>query len=1123
MSSTGALPGATNSRIIRLRLQASEDEHVVLDERNLPANVYDVTSLLKLETAPRSSWRDVAVAYYRSGKTADAIKVLEQASADDMDNMLGDAAGDAYSRTDLLAALAGAYVMAADDATTPQAERPELLRKAADVFSRADLIDTDQPAIWTAKGAAEAAAGRADDAKTWFENAHAHQDSSVAAALGLAAIVLNGTASSPPNPQRAANLLVTALSNAPCPAGTWTGLGYALFRAGRTNHARTILRRAVKATEHSQPEERKEALYALARVESSEKTQASIENACLALREAYLHCGGHSDPRVLTLLAEIYFLGGDAKLAQGFATRALALAADLPGKARGTVYAAIKCAVVAQAHFERGRARMAMGDVEAATTDFEKTKKTIEEISGEGTRGVAVKMNPGLFLRLGLLKLATGREEDEPLAQECLEKILAHHDERCAVALRGLGVLLGRREIMAFPAGRPRSGEKLDRARDLLRRGIQADEEGRTDVAAMLVYAALIEESDPRNAIIMLETSVSVIEKQDDTTVPVEVTSNLVALLARVGRVKEARRIATEKLDEAFLRSSVPMMYNTARLAELDNDIDKARKGYEEVLKKSPYHEESTLRLGCITMYHDHDMKKAEEMFKRVLVSKSTCHTVAAAFLNKLYAWTKNPRAQQDLLEKTRVGSDYMSVAFAQFMHSHLEGVGTSERRERFLVNHIATPLLYILKHSKRNAFAVNGIGVYYAESGMLAEARDAFSAAGSGAEVAKSSRVNLAHTTIALAKASVRSQNERATPGIRFTTASVDSARGLCEQAGKLYADSYDEIRNNASTDPGATRERLELLLYMANAKHEVGSYREAANLVEKVLRISPESAPCWLNLGQLLRECASQRVLRCNKNVQEMLIAKSELEGARAAFIKAAHLDCGTLDPVTRTRIDRKFLEHHTKFIQQALRTHEVSLVNARNEAEDKEKIRLEKLAEIREVERKKEEERKKQEEKRLARQRELEKAAAAAAAKLEEVNEVARLEAERKRAAETKEDDALSGDEQYNGARGSKSSKKKKRKKKEDVEDVKPSKRRKSKARGYDDVDESSDEYGDDELTENGNRDASPPSPESRKRRTRDSDGDGASDGDVDALSRPSARRRFSLAEDVSDDDV
>lgn len=1108
-------PPPSKTKLIRLRLQASDDEHVALPTSSLPHNVHDVISILRLETSPRSSWRDVASAYIASGAVRSGIAVLELATADDVDAILGESRAPSCSRTDLLAALAGAYVMLADSPVAP-AERRHLLAKATAVFGRADLIDAEHAGVWAVKGMAEAAAGRVAAAKRWFENAYTN-GRAVPAALGLAQCALNA---SPPEPRKAAELLAAALYAAPCPAATWTGLGYALARAGNLKGARGVLRRAVKASVGADKAERLEALYCLARVESAEPTPVGMENAFAAVREAYVDCGGWKDPRVLTLIAEFLFLGGDSSRATGFAHRAVRAAEEgfdrvcaeegddavaSGGKKDGKqAMVALWRFVRANALTERARIRLAESDFPGAVADYETVKAIVDEAKATNA---PVSVNPGVYLRLGLLKLASGLEEDIEVAKACLEKVLADFDERCPVAQRGLGIILGRSVLSRWgddvhvPNGlvRPREGKTYTKAKELLSKGIESDVEGKKDVVAMLVYAALVEEAEPAVALKMYSRAVDALEAAADDSnraevervqvandmrreeegdhtlepdppvykpaaIPHEIYVNMASLQARMGSVDEAFATFEEKLEKSLVEGNIHLSFNRARLVEMRGNVDAAVSAYEAIVEREPDYHLATLRLGHIAANRDKKYSKAQELFESVLsVKSSPLRLVAAGYLNALFIETKDHKAQQSLLEAHRGESDYISLAFAQFMHSHLSGLGNPDRRNRFLLNHIAGPLLNVLHHSKRNVYAANGVGVFFAENGKMAEAREAFTAAGAAPGIAQSARVNLAHTTIAMAKAAVRARNETARHGVRYTTSKVDSARGLCEQAEKLYSDAQRLISVEKQQGRSVIIERTELLLYRANAKYEVGSFRASADLLEKILHLFPESAPVWFNLGQVLRECAGDRVLKSPKNLPQMLLAKAELEGARTAFIKAGQLDRGVVCPVTGSRIDRKFLEHHAKFVAQVLKSHEVSIINARNDAEDAEKRRQEKNAKVKQMlqeradreanERKAEEERKAK----------LEKAAMEARERFD-ISQRNLLEEERR--AREHVSDAEIGSDGEGGGGGESKRKRRKRATKDKAE--KPTKKRKSSKKVVVTNDaESSDEYGDDDL--------------------------------------------------------
>ncbi len=72
-----------------------------------------------------------------------------------------------------------------------------------------------------------------------------------------------------------------------------------------------------------------------------------------------------------------------------------------------------------------------------------------------------------------MLKLSTGREEDEAVAEECLEKVLKNTGERSFPAMRALGLFfLGRRVLLNLRSGKLRGGELFQRAVKLLKTGL---------------------------------------------------------------------------------------------------------------------------------------------------------------------------------------------------------------------------------------------------------------------------------------------------------------------------------------------------------------------------------------------------------------------------------------------------------------------------------------------------------------------------------------------------------------------------------------------------------------------------------------------------------------------------
>jgi len=122
-------------------VKSYQGESISVNRRSLPDNPYDIIYLLKVEFASRSSWRDVAAAYFDNGMLPAAITVLEQSTTDEVERGLENREEPDISRLHLLASLGGAYLMLADSLLDNPTARKEALENARTVFSNADKIE----------------------------------------------------------------------------------------------------------------------------------------------------------------------------------------------------------------------------------------------------------------------------------------------------------------------------------------------------------------------------------------------------------------------------------------------------------------------------------------------------------------------------------------------------------------------------------------------------------------------------------------------------------------------------------------------------------------------------------------------------------------------------------------------------------------------------------------------------------------------------------------------------------------------------------------------------------------------------------------------------------------------
>lgn len=958
---------------IHVKCQGVENEWVVITTANLPDDAYDVIYMLKAEYAGRHIWLEVASAYFDRGAWTSGITVLTEATSEGVEALLksADEAPSARppqcTRLDLLAALGGAYIMLADTQAADAPARAQSLEKARGVFDLVDQIDHDCLSVWIARGWSDFHAGKTSTAEEWFNNARGKQV--VMSSVGLAALQLNRLCFLEPaeaderqreDPARIdpVELLIQALRARRCPPGVWTGLAHALFRENRLMLARDVAERAVLATRNLGPAERCEALYALARILMSDKKRLDAAQIAAALREAYVKCGGAEDARVLLLIAEFNLKRNFLELAEQFARAAVEKATDAPGASIGAMYAGVQRNTYLQALFQHGRALHHLNRADEAMDIFEQIKNIADTEEGKN-----MKINFGVYLRLGLLKLATGKKEDEAVAEECLEKVVKSNDHRVHVACRALGCLIGRREIMKVRRGKIRDGDGYARAIELLKKGISMDKEhGERDIPAQLVYAALLEEMSPEIALQCYERVVTESEKQQ-IAVDVAVRVNMASLLARLNRAKEAQEIFDELVDDKLLDPARPIInYNRGRIAEmLDND-DVAMAFYKTLKPEDVPYWEAHIRMALIANTRN-QTQEAEDMFKTAMKDPHT-RSMAAGYLSELYAKQKKFKDAQEILEKTRKESDFMELNFAKFMHHFLDSLGTQSRRKRFLIDHVGITCMNVMKKSK-NAFAVNGLGVYFAESEMFEESKACFTSAGPNKQLSHAARINLAHVNIRDGKHMSRNAIDNiGRPDLNV----LAIAKSKFQQAEKLYSDSLK--LSSRLAEPKDRRWRIELLHYLGCAQFESRDYFDAVETFSQVLAHDISCTVVWYNLGVANFEAGMTR-LKENKGLAGVERGMGELDASLNCFRRALSLPRQHVDPVAGVRLDPKLVDYWKSFVKQELYKHRTTLLNAKNEHEDrlikmaerdaaiKERNRVVEERKLKEIEKKKKEE--------------------------------------------------------------------------------------------------------------------------------------------------------------------
>lgn len=318
-----------------------------------------------------------------------------------------------------------------------------------------------------------------------------------------------------------------------------------------------------------------------------------------------------------------------------------------------------------------------------------------------------------------------------------------------------------------------------------------------------------------------------------------------------------------------------------------------------------------------------------------------------------------------------------------------------------------------VLKRSKANAYAANAAGLFFTEVRELDNARDAFTAAGTAKSNSRAARVNLAHTEVIKG----RHMTKNAFDNIgRINKSMMVAAKTQFEKAERLY----DTVLKTSTphSNPEAYHEYMEFTHYLGCARYEARDFQKAKKTFQKVLRFEPGSWATWYNLSLTLYECARYRIMNHAKILNEMLTAKKEFLQAQKAMKLAVALGRSEKgkDPVVGTRPDQNTYGLWYHYVKQEMKRHEVNIVNARTNEEDRKKKEEEREVQLKEMERLEEEKQEKIRRKEQEKIDGMQRAAEAAARKLAEIEVLNEQEREQKESKKKKNEDTYDTDDDH-----------------------------------------------------------------------------------------------------------
>ena len=163
---------------------------------------------------------------------------------------------------------------------------------------------------------------------------------------------------------------------------------------------------------------------------------------------------GQNDSRILAMLAEMFYNGGNFEKAADFAEQAVLRANCSPLASIGGMYAGVHKSTLVQARSQHGRALQHLHKFDATDEVFGKF------LSSHGSEFVS--LNLGFYFRFGTLKLEAGRQKDDKVDEKYLQKVMDNATEKSYRALRGFLGRRFRRDCTDTPV---RNGHRWRRAR----------------------------------------------------------------------------------------------------------------------------------------------------------------------------------------------------------------------------------------------------------------------------------------------------------------------------------------------------------------------------------------------------------------------------------------------------------------------------------------------------------------------------------------------------------------------------------------------------------------------------------------------------------------------------------
>ncbi|CAF0862823.1 unnamed protein product [Brachionus calyciflorus] len=667
---------STGSIEIPLR---DSDEVIELGLDQLPDGE-EVLSILIQENCPLHVWIRLAIGYYKQGKLADFVHILEKSQPSANINYRG------FEKDKLKAldTLAAHYVQMANKEKNKDLKK-DYCNKATLLYTSADKISMyDSDHLLSRAYFCLLDSDKLDQADAQFNFVLSTNQYNVAALVGKATIAFNKK-----DYKTSLNLYKKALkTNSNAPAGVRLGMGLCFYKLGKIPKAKLAFERALELDQQCVG-----ALIGLSILELNNKTTDSTKLGVEMLSKAYQL--DSKNPIVLNHLANHFFYKKDYQKVQQLAMHAF----------HNTENEFIR----AETCYQLARSYHIQGDYDQAFQYYYQ----------------ATQFNSSSFILpfFGLGQMYLHRNDPENAAL-CFEKVLKSNPNNYE-AMKILGSIY--------------SGSKEPEKKELAKQNFKkVTELCPDDVEAWIEYAQLLESNDIQGALTAYGLATKILKEKVNEEVPPEILNNVGSLHFRLGNYDESKRyfdaalkfVNNEIIHDKVYYSAIQttIEYNLARLYEAKHEYDIADKSYKHILSKQPQYIDCILRIGCMCRDRG-QIHEASEWFKEALRFTQT-QPDSWSLLGNLYFDKEQLGPAQNQFEriiKNNEQDTYALVALGNIWLHTLYQPTKDKSKEKRHEQRALQMYKTVLKIDPRNIWAANGVGCVLAHKGLLNEARDIF------------------------------------------------------------------------------------------------------------------------------------------------------------------------------------------------------------------------------------------------------------------------------------------------------------------------------------------------------------------------------------------------------------